>query len=317
MQRLESISQFAGRTFAIWVLLFAFISFNFPNGFTWIAPYISLLLGVIMFGMGLTLSIADFKNVFKMPKSVMIGVLAQFTIMPTLAFLLALLFKLPPEIAVGVILVGSTPGGTASNVITFLAKGNIALSVSITAVSTLLAPIITPLLMLIFASKWLPISAGSMVWSIVKIVLLPIILGVVLRMFFEKQVEKTSSVLPLVSVTTIVLVTSAVVALNTEAILSTGLIIFLIVILHNILGLIIGFVLARLLKLDFKDQKAISIEVGMQNSGLSATLALQYFTPIAAVPSALFSVWHNITGPMLATYWSRKDEKTVRTKNFK
>lgn len=307
---LERISNFAGRTFAIWVVLFALISFNFPNIFNWIAPYISILLGVIMFGMGLTLSIRDFKNVFKMPKSVLIGVLAQFTIMPVLAYLLAVLFNLPPEIAVGVILVGSTPGGTASNVITFLAKGNTALSVTITAVSTILAPIITPTLMLIFASKWLPISAGSMVWSIIKIVLLPIVLGLILRMFFEKQVEKTTAILPLVSVVGIVVVTSTVISLNTEAILSAGLLIFLIVILHNLLGLAIGLLLARLFKLDFKDQKAISIEVGMQNSGLSATLSLQYFTPIAAVPSALFSVWHNISGPILATYWSRKDKKT-------
>ena len=309
MHWIARLSNFAGRTFALGVLLFAALSFFNPEYFVWIQPYIPLLLGIIMFGMGLTLSLNDFKQVFQMPKSVFIGVLAQYTIMPLLAFLLAIIFKLPPEVAVGVILVGSAPGGTASNVMTFLAKGNTALSVSVTAVSTMLAPILTPAIMFVLASKWLPISAGSMVWSIVKIVIIPIVLGIVVRMFFERQVEKSIAALPLVSVVGIVMVASAVVALNTEALVSTGLLIFAVVVLHNLLGLTIGFFLAKWLKLDYADQKAVSIEVGMQNSGLSATLALAHFAPITAVPSAIFSVWHNISGPILATYWGSKKEE--------
>lgn len=307
MKILERISIAAGNTFAIWVVLFAILAFFFPAGFTWIAPHISLVLGIIMFGMGLTLSLQDFKGIIKAPKSVLIGVLAQYTIMPLLAYGLAHLFQLPPEVAVGVILVGCCPGGTASNVITYLARGNTALSVTITAVSTLLAPVLTPTLTLLLASQWLPVSAGDMFLSIVQIVLIPIVLGIVIRVLLYKQVEKSVKVLPLVSVIGIVAAASAVVAVNTDNIVKTGLLIFSVVILHNLLGLLLGFCLGKLLKLEYRDQKAISIEVGMQNSGLGSALALTHFAPIAAVPSALFSVWHNISGPLLATWWGKKD----------
>lgn len=308
MKLLENISRFAGNTFAIWVILFAILAFFIPDGFTWIAPHISLLLGIIMFGMGLTLSLDDFKGIVKAPKSVFIGVLAQYSIMPLLAFGLATLFQLPPEVAVGVILVGCCPGGTASNVMTFLAKGNTALSVTITAVSTILAPVLTPTLTLLFASKWLPVSAGDMFLSIVQIVLIPIVLGVIVRLLFQKQVDKSVKVLPLVSVVGIVAVASAVVAVNKESIATTGLLIFSVVISHNVLGLLVGYLLAKILRLDFQDQKAISIEVGMQNSGLGSALALAHFAPVAAVPSALFSVWHNISGPLLATWWGKRSD---------
>lgn len=317
MKTLEKISSFAGNTFAVWVILFGILSFFYPKGFTWIAPHIALLLGVIMFGMGLTLSPNDFKAVFQAPKSVLIAVLAQYTVMPLLAFGLATVFQLPPEIAAGVILVGCCPGGTASNVMTYLAKGNTALSVSATAVSTLLAPILTPVLTLLFASKWLPVSAGDMFISILKIVLLPILLGIIVRVLFRRQVEKSVAALPLVSVVGIVAVASAVVAVNTENIVSNGVLIFVVVVLHNCLGLLLGFVAAKLFKLDFSDQKAISIEVGMQNSGLGSTLALAHFSPIAAVPSAIFSVWHNISGPILATWWGKNSDNTEPSSNEK
>ncbi|MEI3610325.1 bile acid:sodium symporter family protein [Pseudogracilibacillus sp. SO10305] len=305
MKVLERISTVAGNTFAIWIIIFATLAFFMPNGFSWIAPHISLLLGIIMFGMGLTLTTDDFKRVVKAPKSVLIGVVAQYTIMPAIAFGLATVFKLPPEIAVGVILVGCCPGGTASNVMTYLAKGNTALSITITAISTLLAPILTPSLTLLLASKWLPVSMSAMFMSIVQVILIPIALGFILRLLFAKQVDKVTSVLPLVSVIGIVAVAAAVVSVNTENIATTGLLIFTIVILHNVLGLLIGFTIAKVLKLTYEDQKAISIEVGMQNSGLGSTLAIAHFEPIAAVPSAIFSVWHNISGPLLATWWGK------------
>lgn len=309
MNVLGRVSQFAGNTFAVWVLLFAALAFLMPSGFTWIAPYISILLGVIMFGMGMTLSLGDFKEVLKQPKKVGIGVLAQFTIMPLIAFGLAVGFKLPPEVAAGVILVGCCPGGTSSNVMTYLAKGNIALSVAITSCTTLLAPFVTPALILLLASKWLPVSAGDMFWSVVKVVLIPIILGLVVKMLFNKQVEKSVQVLPLVSVVAIVAIVAAVVSGNQQKIAEIGLLILLVVILHNTLGYLLGFWVARLLKLDYSDQKAVAIEVGMQNSGLGATLAAAHFSPLAAVPSAIFSVWHNISGSLLATWWSKKSSK--------
>jgi len=308
MRTLERISTFTGNTFAIWVVLFGVIAFFYPEGFTWIAPHISLLLGVIMFGMGLTLSLDDFKGILKAPKSVIVGIVLQYTVMPLLAFGLATLFQLPPEVAVGVILVGCCPGGTASNVITYLARGNTALSVTITAFSTILAPILTPALTLLFASKWLPVSAGDMFLTIVQIILVPIVLGIIVRILFHKQVEKSVKALPLISVIGIVAVASAVVAVNTEHIATTGLLIFSVVILHNVLGLFIGFLLGKAFKLDYPDQKAVSIEVGMQNSGLGSALAIAHFAPVAAVPSALFSVWHNISGPLLATWWSKQNK---------
>ncbi|GAB2560149.1 bile acid:sodium symporter family protein [Gracilibacillus alcaliphilus] len=312
MKVLERISTFAGNTFAIWVVLIGVVSFFFPSGFTWIAPQISILLGIIMFGMGLTLTPQDFKGILKSPKSVFIAVIAQYTIMPIVAYALVKIFQLPPEIAVGVILVGCCPGGTASNVMAYLAKGNTALSVSATTVSTLLAPIITPALTLLFASEWMAVSFMEMFLSIVKVVLVPIIAGFIVRMLFREQVEKSITVLPLISVIGIVAVAAGVVAINTEAIATSGLLIFVVVILHNLLGLILGFLLARACKLDFASQKTVTIEVGMQNSALASQLSLAFFpaSAIAAVPSTIFSIWHNVSGPILATFWSKYHEKT-------
>lgn len=314
MRALEKASHFAGNTFAIWVILFAVLGFIFPNGFTWITSYITILLGVIMFGMGMTLSANDFKEVVKQPKSVAIGVAAQFIVMPLLAYGLAVIFQLPAEIAVGVILVGCCPGGTASNVITYLSKGNIALSVAITAVSTLLAPLVTPALVLLFASQWLPVSAGDLFLSIFQMVVIPITLGFAVKLIFKEKVAESIKVLPLVSVISIVAIVAAVVGASKDRIAETGLIIFSIVILHNILGLVVGYIFAKLLQLPEPDQRAISIEVGMQNSGLGAALAAAHFNPIAAVPSAIFSVWHNISGPILATIWSKRKPSTKEQK---
>ncbi|MBO8177704.1 MAG: bile acid:sodium symporter family protein [Bacillus sp. (in: Bacteria)] len=304
-------SQWIGQTFAFWVLLFSVIAFLFPKGFTWIAPYIVPMLGVIMFGMGLTLKWDDFKEVFTRPKEVFIGVGAQFLIMPLLAVGLVTIFPVSPEVALGVILVGCCPGGTASNVITYLAKGDTALSVTITSVSTLLAPFVTPFLIWLFAEEWLTISATSLVWSIMKMVILPIALGLIVRSLFPKHVEASIDVLPMISVISIVAIIGAIIAVNKEALASSGVLIFTIVMLHNVLGLLIGWLLAKWLKLSLPKQAAISIEVGMQNSGLGAALAAAHFAPLAAVPSAIFSVWHNISGPLFATMFRKQMAATT------
>ncbi|HIW11749.1 MAG TPA: bile acid:sodium symporter family protein [Candidatus Salinicoccus stercoripullorum] len=312
MNAVARFSQFVGNTFAVWVILFAVISFLFPGGFIWIGAYINLLLGIIMFGMGLTLKPEDFKRVLKAPKIVFIVVIAQYAIMPIIALGLVMLFQLPPEIAVGVILVGCAPGGTSSNVMTYLAKGNTALSVTATAVSTILAPVLTPALTLLLASAWLPVSFMDLFVSIVQIVLVPVILGLVVRYLAGDSIEKGIAVLPLVSVVGIVGVVAAVVSANTEAIVQSGLLIFLVVILHNMLGYIIGFLAARVFGLKLADQKATSIEVGMQNSGLAAALSAAHFSPLSAVPAALFSVWHNISGSLIATWMSKKTDGSER-----
>lgn len=309
MNALQKIGKFAGDTFALWVLVAAGLAIWMPDYFTWIGGYITILLGIVMFGMGMTLKIGDFKLILQHPKGVIIGIVSQFVIMPLLAFALAKAFNLPPEIAVGVILVGCCPGGTSSNVMTFLAKGNTALSVTITSCTTLLAPFMTPALIYLLASEWLPVSFKAMFMSVIKVVLIPIILGIIAQFLFKPIVEKSIAILPTVSVVAIVMIVAAVVSGSRDKILETGLLIFVIVILHNGLGYLFGFLIAKLFKLDYDDQKAVSIEVGMQNSGLGAQLAMAHFDPVSAVPSAIFSFWHNISGPILATFWGSKASK--------
>lgn len=313
---LGKISNFATKTFAIWVIIFAVLSFLIPEGFAWISPHVTLLLGIIMFSMGLTLTVDDFKRVFTAPKAVFIGALTQYIVMPLAAFALAIIFNLPPEVAAGVILVGSVPGGTSSNVMTFMARGNTALSVTMTAVTTLLAPIMTPTMTYLLASQWLSVSFLDMLMSIINVVLIPIVLGVVLRMLFNDAVEKATPVLPLVSVIGIIGVASAVVAVNKENLLTTGALIFVVVVLHNLIGFITGYIVGKVLKVEFADVKALSLETGMQNSGLAASLGLAHFSPIAAVPGAIFSVWHNISGPIVANWLARRDDKDNKKKEI-
>lgn len=294
----------ASQYFAFWVLLATLIGLKKPDTFLWVLPQIPLLLGVIMLGMGMTLQVEDLQEIFRRPRQVLIGTLAQYIIMPFVAYGLAVLFRLPPDLAVGVILVGSCPGGTASEVVTFLARGDLALSVAITSVSTLIAPIMTPLLTLWLAGQWVEIPAGDLLLSIVKIVLFPVMLGIVLRRLFSHQVEKMLPAMPLISVGVIVVIVGAVVGVNAAKLIqSTGLV-FLVVIMHNLFGLFLGYVFGKFFQLSEKQCRTISIEVGMQNSGLAVSLALSYFQPLAAIPGAIFSVWHNISGALLATYWS-------------
>ena len=312
MQTLLKLTQFVSKTFALWAIVFAVLAFYFPSEFKIFAPYIPYLLGLVMFGMGITLTFNDFGEVAKHPKSVFIGVVGQFVIMPSIAFVLAKIFDLPPDLAVGVILVGSCPGGTSSNVMTYLAKGNTALSVACTTISTLISPLLTPTIFYVLASQWLDIDASAMFLSVLKMVLFPIFLGLVVRALFKKVIEQASQTMPLVSVISIVLILAAVVAVSKDKIVESGLLIFSVVVLHNSLGYLIGFFAAKLFKLNVVDSKAIAIEVGMQNSGLGAALAAAHFNPIAAVPSALFSFWHNVSGPVLANIFSnmKDDHKT-------
>ncbi|WGE64180.1 bile acid:sodium symporter family protein [Actinobacillus equuli subsp. haemolyticus] len=302
MNALLKITQFVSKTFAIWVVFFAFIAAQFPDTFKQFVPWIPYLLGIVMLGMGLTLTFKDFAEVTKNPKAAILGVIAQFVVMPSIAFVLAKAFQLPPDLAIGVILVGSCPGGTSSNVMTYLAKGNTALSVACTTVSTLLAPLLTPAVFYLFASEWLEIDAGAMFVSVLKMVLLPIFVGVVIRSIFKQKIEQFSQTMPLISVFAIVLIVTAVVSVSKDRIIESGLLIFLVVVLHNGLGYLIGYLIGRVFKLPIADSKTIAIEVGMQNSGLGAALAALHFkaNPLIAVPSAVFSFWHNISGPILA-----------------
>jgi BASS family bile acid:Na+ symporter len=317
VKALSSLSAFVGKTFAIWVIIFAVLGYVFPDIFKQVAPYIVTLLGIIMFGMGLTISVDDFREVVKRPYEVGIGVIAQFLIMPLLAVLLTKIIPMSPEVAAGVILVGCCPGGTSSNVMTYLSKGDVALSVACTSVTTLAAPIVTPFLVWLFASQYLPVDAMAMFISIVKVVLVPLALGFTLQKLVPSVVKSAVPVLPLVSVVGIVLIVAAVVGASKGAIAQSGLLIFAVVVLHNGLGYLLGFTAAKVFGLSLAKRKAIAIEVGMQNSGLGAALANAYFSPVAAVPSAIFSVWHNISGALLANYFSSRTDETTEKEAIK
>lgn len=309
MKSLEKLSAFISKYMAIFVIAIAAIALFEPWTFKWAAPKVTILLGVVMFGMGMTLRIRDFKLVFQRPRDVFIGALAQFTIMPALAWLLAKGFGLPPELAAGVILVGTCPGGTSSNVMTYLARGDVALSVSMTMTTTILAPVVTPLLTWWLAGEWVEISLSAMMLSIVQVVILPIVLGIIINTFFEATVQKVVTLLPLISVTAIVLIVGGVVSVSSQRIMETGLLIMLVVMCHNLLGYGIGFLLAKLLHMNMAKAKAISIEVGMQNSGLATSLAMLHFGATAAIPGAIFSVWHNISGSLAANYLASRMNK--------
>lgn len=309
MRALAALSRFVGNTFALWILLFAVLAFYQPAWFLPLVKWIVPLLGLIMFGMGLTLKTEDFREVARRPLRVLIGVLAQFLIMPGLAWLLCQVLRLPPEVAVGVILVGCCPGGTASNVMTWFARGDLALSVAITAVTTLLAPLVTPALIWLLASAWLPVQFGALFMSILQVVLLPIALGLIAQRLLGVRVRHLVEVLPLFSVVSIVVIVAAVVAASQAKIAESGLLIMAVVVLHNGLGLALGYLAGKVFGLPLAQRKTLAIEVGMQNSGLGAALASAHFSPLAAVPSALFSVWHNLSGSLLAALFRRmKDE---------
>ena len=297
------ICNFISRWMAAIVLLMAAAALLWPQMVGVIqTSWISWLLGIVMFGMGLAMQWEDFRIVFARPKDVFIGFLAQITIMPLLAWLLTKAFSLPPELAVGVVLVGCCPGGTASNVITYLAGGDLALSVGMTTVSTLCAPILTPILTFLFAGKYVNVDFWAMFLSIVQVIILPIALGLIIKRWMRPSEKIVKNVLPALSTIAITMIVGAVVSANADKLLHCGLLVIAVVILHNLLGFLLGFIVGKALQLKRKKCIAISVEVGMQNSGLACSLAQQHFQSmaLATVPGAIFSVWHNIAGALLA-----------------
>ena len=300
---MKRISEVIGKYMAWIVLIIAALALFAPGTCLWIRTgWINYLLMIVMFGMGLTMKLSDFAVVFARPRDVIIGCLAQFIVMPLLAFGLGKAFGLSNELLVGVILVGTCPGGTSSNVITYLSKGDTALSVGMTSINTLLAPFLTPALTYLYLRTTVNVDVKSMFVSIIQVVIIPIGLGLMINKLFGKYTQKISDVLPTVSVTAICLIVAAVVSHNSEKILSTGLVIFAVVILHNLLGYLCGYLIGVFFKMDLPRKKAVAIEIGMQNSGLATTLAGTAFPNLAmaTVPGAIFSVWHNISGAILA-----------------
>ncbi|MGN0334429.1 MAG: bile acid:sodium symporter family protein [Lachnospiraceae bacterium] len=301
-EKIEKTASFLTRYISIIILIFSALAFWKPKGFAWATNYTSVFLGVAMFGMGLTIRAKDFKVVFSRPKEFLTGCLAQYTIMPLAAWVLCRLLGLSPDLAIGVILVGCCPGGTASNVITYIAGGDVALSVGMTIVSTLIAPIMTPLLVYVLGGAWVEVSLLAMVISVVKVVLIPVVLGIILHRIFEEQIAKIQEILPLVSVISIVMIISGIVACNREKVITSGVLVLGVVIIHNLIGMAAGLLITRVLRIDYPKATAISIEIGMQNSGLAVSLAAANFAsnPLATLPGAIFSVWHNIAGSIFA-----------------
>lgn len=296
--------------FPLWAIILSIAAFAYPYAFSPYKDAITPLLGVVMFGMGITLSATDFLLVLKRPRVIILGTAMQYILMPLIAFILSYILNLPVEIMVGMVLLGTCPGGTASNVICYLAKGDVALSITLTSVSTLLAFVLTPALTWLYIGEAVPVEIGSMMLSIVKIVIVPVALGLIINTFFDKHIERFRHAFPALSVATIVFIISIIIALNKDNILVAGKMVMVAVVLHNGFGLASGYLLSRTLGLDEKDARTIAIEVGMQNSGLSVALAVKYFSPLAALPGALFSIWHNIMGSALAGYWASDNDKT-------
>lgn len=286
-----------------------------PGTFAPLGAGVTYALMIIMFGMGLTLTLPDFALVLKRPVPVLAGVAFQFGLMPLLAFGIAWILQLPPALAAGLILVGCVPGGTSSNVVTYLARGDVALSVTMTSVSTLLSPLLTPVLCLWLAGQYLPVPAGDMAWSIVQIVLIPVVGGILLRLLLPRIISAVQPALPWVSVLGITYVVVAVVAGSNDVLSSAGALLILGVVAHNLCGYGLGYLAAALTRAPVPTRRAISVEVGMQNSGLAAGLGGTHFSAEAALPGAIFSVWHNISGGLLASFWGRSAGKTEQPKH--
>ena len=308
MNRLATISQKISKNIGIIIIVFSLIAYFSPQYFSWMTSYTTIFLAIAMFGMGTSIDTRDFKKIIKNPKEVLIGSLAQFTIMPLLAWLLAITFHVNKDIALGIILVGSCPGGTASNVITHIAGGDVSMSVSMTILSTLLAPIVTPALVYLLAGRWVDVSIIAMFISVVKVILLPILAGILVQKISPQTVEKSKDMFPLISSAAIILIIAGIIGANSEKIAQSGLIVLVIVAIHNALGLLGGLLVAKLAKMDYDKATALAIEVGMQNSGLAIQLASVNFAlnPLATLPGAIFSIWHNIAGSIFASIRKNK-----------
>ncbi|KFN87174.1 sodium transporter [Streptococcus equinus JB1] len=314
MEKLTDFSKQLSKWFTLVVIIWAFFNYLLPQTSTWVIPNTSYLLGIILFGMGLTLQTEDFVRISKRPIPVILGTVAHYIIMPSLAWLLCHLFHLTGATAAGVILVGSCPSGTSSSVMAFLSGGDVALDVSIEILSTLLAPIMLPLLLSILAGQFIAVPAASLFLSTLRIVVVPIILGVLVHTLLGKKINAIIQLMPLISQVAILLIIGAVVSANHANIFTTATALVIpVVMLHNLCGYGLGFAFSKLLHLKEPQQKAITFEVGMQDSSLGATLAMKYFVPQAAIPSTIFSIWHNISGSILSSWW--KNHSKVRKEN--
>lgn len=292
--------------FPLWAVMLSVVALFYPELFLPYRNTIPVLLGLVMFGMGMTLSVEDFLLVLKRPRVILIGTALQYTLMPLIGFALSVAFSLPPELTTGFVLLGSCPGGTASNVICYLAKADVALSIVLTSASTLISFVMTPLLTWIYIGQTVHVDIYGMVISILQIVIIPVTLGIGLNTFLGSRTDRIRHVFPAFSVLTIIFIIAIIMALNRDTVMSAGLLVVSVVMMHNLIGLASGYGFSRMLGLSEIEARTIAFETGMQNSGLSVALAIKHFSSIAALPGALFSIGHNISGSFLASCWAGK-----------
>ena len=312
MKKVVLFGKWLSKWFTLFVVLWAVFNYFFPHVSAPVVPNTKYLLGVILFGMGLTLTGKDFERIAKRPVPVLLGTVAHYVIMPGLAWLLCLVFHLKGATAAGVILVGACPSGTSSSVMAYLAGGDVALDVSIEALSTLLAPVMLPTILYLFAGQFIQVPTQNLFMSTLEIVVFPILLGVVVHTLFGKKLAPVLDFLPVVSQLAILTIIGAVVSANHANIFTAATAVVIpVVTLHNLLGYTLGYLFARLLKLREPQQKALTFEVGMQDSSLGATLALTYFSPAAAIASTIFSIWHNVSGSILSSWWKNHSKEST------
>ncbi|MEM7360022.1 MAG: bile acid:sodium symporter family protein [Pseudomonadota bacterium] len=294
--------------FPVWALTGAMLGYLFPELFSMGRSAIVPLLMVVMLSMGLTLRAKDFLNLGAYKSGLILGLVLQFSVMPFAALGLSWLFGLEQELLIGMLLVGTVAGGTASNVMAYLAGGNVAMSVSMTAISTLASVALTPLLLTLLLGTSVNIPAYDMLLSLIRIILIPVAIGVICNTYLSAQVKKVDALLPPLSILIISFIIAIVVALNADRIATMGAAVAMASLAHNLTGLTLGYLGARLLGFDRAIRRTIALEVGMQNSGLATALALKFFTPVSALPGAVFSVWLNLTGSIYAAWCRRLDQ---------
>lgn len=310
MKLLEKISKLITQYFTLWLVLCAVIAFFFPDQLKFKGSWITNMLCLIMLGMGLTMKLDDFKLVFSRPRDVIVGIILRYTIMPLVGFCVAKILGLPPALAAGLILVGCCPSGTASNVICFLAKGDVALSVTVSSFNILLAPILLPPLFLLFAEQYVHIDAVVMFLDTIKVVLIPVTTGLLLRRFFPKFVEGIATIVPVITIIIMILVIAIVIAVSAAKLATVAIIALVAVAMHNGIGLLFGYGVSKAIGMEETKARAICFEVGIEMSGLAVVLAMAHLDPLAAVPGAIFSVWHNLTGGIIAGYWAKRPSVT-------
>ncbi len=300
------------RLFPLWTLLVAAAAYIAPGSFKLLVPGVSPLLALIMFAMGVSLRLADFRRIALKPAPVVAGLALHYLIMPLAAFGIAHLLAMPPDLTTGMILVGSVASGTASTVMVYLAGGDVALSVTISAFSTLVGVVATPLLTRLYVSADIAVDTVGLLTSIVEIVAVPVALGLLVNHLAPATVRRVEPALPFVSIIAILLIIGAVVGNSQGAIATVGPLVVVGVVLHNGVGLLGGYWGGRLLGFEESVCRTLALEVGMQNSGLAAALGIRYFSPLAALPGAVFSVWHNVSGSLLAGLWAGRPAREGR-----